>query len=55
MMTVVPAVFSQEEAAALLFEMDEAIQALNRTGADETARRTLVGCYHNLLRDWSEV
>jgi PKHD-type hydroxylase len=38
----------------LLHEMDGAIQALNRTGADETARRTLVGCYHNLLRDWSE-
>jgi PKHD-type hydroxylase len=40
---------------ALLFEMDEAIQQLNRTGADEGARRTLVGCYHNLLRQWAEV
>jgi len=39
---------------ALLFEMDGAIQTLNRTEADATARRTLVGCYHNLLRDWSE-
>jgi PKHD-type hydroxylase len=39
---------------ALLHEMDGAIQTLNRTGADETARRTLVGCYHNLLRDWSD-
>lgn len=39
---------------ALLFEMDGAIQALNSTQADETARRTLVGCYHNLLREWSE-
>jgi PKHD-type hydroxylase len=38
----------------LLHEMDGAIQALNRTGADEDARRTLVGCYHNLLREWSE-
>ena len=40
---------------ALLFDMDEAIQQLNRTGADEAARRTLVGCYHNLLRQWAEV
>ena len=40
---------------ALLFDMDGAIQQLNETGADETARRTLVGCYHNLLRQWAEV
>ncbi|WER45456.1 Fe2+-dependent dioxygenase [Cupriavidus sp. WKF15] len=39
---------------ALLFDMDNAIQRLNQTGADEDARRTLVGCYHNLLRQWSE-
>ncbi len=38
----------------LLFDMDTSIQTLNRTQADETARRTLVGCYHNLLRQWSE-
>lgn len=37
---------------SLLFEMDNAIQRLNQTGADATARRTLVGCYHNLLRQW---
>ena len=36
----------------LLYEMDTAIQQLNRTGADADARRTLVGCYHNLLRQW---
>ncbi|MDB5459877.1 MAG: Fe(II)-dependent oxygenase [Caulobacteraceae bacterium] len=40
---------------SLLFEMDTALQQLNRTGADEEARRTLVGCYHNLLRQWAEV
>ncbi|HEX5126601.1 MAG TPA: Fe2+-dependent dioxygenase, partial [Rhodocyclaceae bacterium] len=34
---------------ALLFEMDTAIQTLNRTNADEIARRTLIGCYHNLV------
>jgi PKHD-type hydroxylase len=39
---------------SLLFEMDGAIQRLNATGADDDARRTLVGCYHNLLRQWAE-
>jgi len=39
---------------ALLFDMDNAIQRLNATEADEIARRDLVGCYHNLLRLWSE-
>lgn len=39
---------------ALLFDMDTAIQRLNQSGADERARRTLVGTYHNLLRKWSD-
>ena len=39
----------------LLFEMDNAIQRLNATGADEAARRSLIGTYHNLLRKWGEV
>ena len=39
---------------ALLFDMDNAIQRLNQSGADESARRTLVGTYHNLLRKWSD-
>jgi len=39
---------------ALLFDMDTAIQRLNASGADDQARRSLVGCYHNLLRSWSE-
>ena len=39
---------------ALLYEMDTAIQRLNQTDADEIARRTLIGCYHNLVRQWSE-
>lgn len=38
----------------LLFEMDSAIQRLNQTNADDIARRTLVGCYHNLLRQWGQ-
>lgn len=39
----------------LLFELDTAIQRLTQTGADEAARRSLVGTYHNLLRKWGEV
>jgi PKHD-type hydroxylase len=39
---------------ALLFDMDNAIQRLNQSGADEAARRTLTGVYHNLLRKWSD-
>jgi PKHD-type hydroxylase len=39
---------------ALLFDMDNAIQALNRTEADIGARRKLVGCYHNLIRQWCD-
>ncbi|MDR3099035.1 MAG: Fe2+-dependent dioxygenase [Paraburkholderia sp.] len=39
---------------ALLFDMDTAIQRLNASNADADARRSLVGCYHNLLRLWSE-
>ena len=39
---------------SLLYEMDEAIQTLNRTEADEGARVALTGCYHNLLRQWAE-
>jgi PKHD-type hydroxylase len=39
---------------AILFDLDNAIQRLNRTGADDAARRSLVGVYHNLMRQWSE-
>ncbi|CAD6526300.1 Fe2+-dependent dioxygenase [Paraburkholderia sabiae] len=39
---------------AMLFDLDGAIQRLNASNGDEAARRTLVGCYHNLLRMWSE-
>ncbi len=38
----------------LLFDLDTAIQRLNQTSADDSARRTLVGCYHNLMRQWSD-
>ena len=39
---------------ALLYEMDTALQTLAATGADEGARTSLIGCYHNLLRQWAE-
>ena len=38
----------------ILYNLDNAIQRLNVTNADDDARRTLVNCYHNLLREWSE-
>jgi len=39
---------------AMLFDLDGAIQRLNQAGADDAARRSLVGLYHNLMRQWSE-
>ncbi len=39
---------------SLLYQMDTAIQRLNQTDADEVSRRTLIGCYHNLIREWSD-
>lgn len=39
---------------SMLFDLDNAIQRLNRTGADAPARRELVGVYHNLMRQWSD-
>jgi PKHD-type hydroxylase len=40
---------------ALLFDLDNSTQRLGATGADEAARTTLIGTYHNLLRMWAEV
>jgi PKHD-type hydroxylase len=39
---------------SMMFDLDNAIQRLNRTGADALARRGLVGVYHNLMRQWSD-
>jgi PKHD-type hydroxylase len=38
----------------LLFDLDNAIQRLNQSGADEQAVTQLTGSYHNLLRMWIE-
>ena len=50
----VQSLIRDDQQRALLYEMDGAIQRLNQTNADETARRSLIGCYHNLVRQWSE-
>lgn len=39
----------------LLFDLDNAIQRLSATGADQAAVVQLTGVYHNLLRQWAEV
>lgn len=44
-----------DEQRALLFDLDNAIQRLNAFNADEVARMHLTGCYHNLLRMWSDL
>ncbi|MBS0522000.1 MAG: Fe2+-dependent dioxygenase [Proteobacteria bacterium] len=50
----VQSLIRDDQQRALLYEMDGAIQRLNQTNADQTARRSLIGCYHNLVRQWSE-
>jgi PKHD-type hydroxylase len=40
---------------ALLFDLDMAIVRLTQAAADRPALVSLTGCYHNLLRMWSEV
>ena len=39
---------------SLIHDLDIAIQRLNQTGADRAACDTLIGCYHNLMRQWGE-
>lgn len=39
----------------LLFDMDMAIQNLNRREKDSSEIIMLTGCYHNLLRMWAEI
>jgi PKHD-type hydroxylase len=51
--TWVQSLVSEDAQRAMLFDLDNSIQRLNQTNADEVARRTLVGVYHNLLRQWS--
>jgi len=40
---------------SLLFDLDMAISQVTETSPDSPAVTALTGCYHNLLRRWSEV
>jgi PKHD-type hydroxylase len=40
---------------SLLFDLDMAIMALNRSAADGAAQVALTGVYHNLLRRWADL
>ena len=49
----VQSMVNDDAARTLLFDLDTAIQRLNRSGADADAVLQLTGCYHNLLRRWA--
>ena len=40
---------------AMLFELDESIQALRSDHPDHPSVVRLTGLYHNLLRSWAEL
>jgi PKHD-type hydroxylase len=40
---------------SILFDLDLAIQRLNRESPDHAVAVQLTGVYHNLLRQWAEV
>jgi PKHD-type hydroxylase len=40
---------------AILYDLDRSIQRLNARVVDDPAMVDLVGVYHNLLRQWTEV
>lgn len=48
----VQSLIKEDSQRSMLFDLDTAIQRLNASAADETARTSLTGCYHNLLRMW---
>jgi PKHD-type hydroxylase len=50
----VQSLIREDARRSLLYDLDNAIQRLNQTQGDPIARSKLVGCYHNLLREWSE-
>lgn len=51
----IQSLIADETQRTLLYDLDSAIQRLNASHADETARTQLTGCYHNLLRIWGAV
>ncbi len=44
----------EDERRSLLFDMDMAIMRLTRDAPDHESLVSLTGCYHNLLRMWSD-
>ena len=40
---------------ALLYQLDSAIRTVSKDAPDSTALLHLTGCYHNLVRRWSEI
>jgi PKHD-type hydroxylase len=38
----------------ILFDLDNTLQQLSRTGADHDSCVRLAGIYHNLLRQWAD-
>jgi len=44
----------EDSERTLLFDLDTAIQQVNRTSSDPSTKVRLTGVYHNLLRRWAE-
>ena len=44
----------EDSERTLLFDLDTAIQQVNRTSSDLSTGVRLTGVYHNLLRRWAE-
>lgn len=51
----VESMIRSDDQRRLLFDMDLSIQTLRRQEGDSPAVVRLTGCYHNLLRMWSDV
>jgi PKHD-type hydroxylase len=45
----------EEACRRILFDLDLAIQSVNREAAGSSAAVSLTGVYHNLLRRWASV
>jgi PKHD-type hydroxylase len=50
----VQSMIRDETRRAILFDLDNTVQQLGRTGADHDACVRLGGVYHNLLRQWAD-
>jgi PKHD-type hydroxylase len=50
----VQSMIRDEARRSILFDFDNALQQLGRSGADQEACVRLAGVYHNLLRQWAD-